>query len=69
MLKYVKKGYMEMGEQLYLEPWKSAPGRSILHYSVTPLICCISYICKTPKPWFKNQYLKKKTEKKERDLN
>ena len=30
--KYVKKGYMEMGEQLYLEPLKSAPGRSILQY-------------------------------------
>ena len=29
--KYVKKGYMKMGEQLYLEPWKSALGRSILH--------------------------------------
>ena len=33
MSKYVKKGYMEMGEQLYLEPWKSVLGRSILHYS------------------------------------
>ena len=32
MWKYVKKGYMERGEQLYLEPWKSAPGFSILHY-------------------------------------
>ena len=31
--KYVKKGYMEMGEQLYFEPLKSVPGRSILHYS------------------------------------
>ena len=31
MSKVCKKGYMEMGEQLYLEPWKSAPGRSILH--------------------------------------
>ena len=30
--KYVKKAYMEMGEQLYLEPWKGAPGCSILHY-------------------------------------
>ena len=30
--KYVKKGYMEMGEQLYLEPWKSVLGRSYLHY-------------------------------------
>ena len=24
--KYVKKGYMEMGEKLYLEPWKSVLG-------------------------------------------
>ena len=31
--KYVKKGYMEMGEQLYLKPWKSVLGRSILQYS------------------------------------
>ena len=23
---------MEMGEQLYLEPWKSVLGHSILHY-------------------------------------
>ena len=30
--KYVKKGYMEMREQLYLEPLKSAPGRSVFHY-------------------------------------
>ena len=30
--KYVKKGYVEMGEQLHLEPWKSVLGRSILHY-------------------------------------
>ena len=30
--KYVKKGYMEMGEQLYLEPLKSVPGRSVFHY-------------------------------------
>ena len=30
--KYVKKGYMEMEEQLYFEPWKSVLGRSILHY-------------------------------------
>ena len=30
--KYVKKGYMEMGEQLYLEPLKSAPGHSVFHY-------------------------------------
>ena len=30
--KYVKKGYMEMGEQLYLEPLKGAPGRSVFHY-------------------------------------
>ena len=29
--KYVKKRYMEMGEQLYLEPWKSVLCRSILH--------------------------------------
>ena len=31
--KYVKKVYMEMGEQLYLEPLKSVPSYSILHYS------------------------------------
>ena len=31
--KYEEKGYMEMGEQLYLEPWKSVLGRSILYYS------------------------------------
>ena len=30
--KDVKKGYMEMREQLYLEPLKSAPGRSVFHY-------------------------------------
>ena len=30
--KYVKKGYMKMGEQLYLDPLKSAPGRSVFHY-------------------------------------
>ena len=32
MPKYVKKGNMEMEEQLYLEPWKSVLGYSILHY-------------------------------------
>ena len=30
--KYVKKGYMKIGEKLYLEPWKSVLCRSILHY-------------------------------------
>ena len=30
--KYVKKGYMEMGKWIYLQPLKSAPCRSILHY-------------------------------------
>ena len=30
--KYVKEAYMEMGEQPYLEPLKSAPGRSVFHY-------------------------------------
>ena len=30
--KYVKKGYKEMRETVYLEPEKSVPGRSILHY-------------------------------------
>ena len=30
--KYVKKGYMEIREQLYLKPWKIALGRTILHY-------------------------------------
>ena len=29
--KYVKKGYMEMGEQLYLGPLKSVLGRSVFH--------------------------------------
>ena len=29
--KYVKKGYIEMGEQLYLEPLKSVPGHSVFH--------------------------------------
>ena len=30
--KYVKKGYMEMGEQPYLGPLKNAPGRFVFHY-------------------------------------
>ena len=29
MSKTCKKGYIEMGEQLYLEPLKSVPGRSV----------------------------------------
>ena len=29
---YVKKSTWKLGEQLYLEPLKSAPGRSILQY-------------------------------------
>ena len=32
MWKYVKKRLHGKGEQLYVEPWKSAPSRSILHY-------------------------------------
>ena len=30
--KYVKKGYMEMTKEFYLETLKSVLGRSILHY-------------------------------------
>ena len=30
--KYVKKGYMEMRKQFYLEPLKSVLGGSIFHY-------------------------------------
>ena len=30
--KYVKKGYMEMGERIYLELLKSVPGCSVFHY-------------------------------------
>ena len=31
----MKKGYMEMIENFYLETWKSVLGSSILHYSLT----------------------------------
>ena len=47
--KYVKKGYMEMGEQLYLEPWKSVLGRSILHYCYCHIL---PYLVGFPIEWF-----------------
>ena len=36
--KYVKKGYMEMKNWIYLVPLKSVVGRSILHYFFSPEI-------------------------------
>ena len=42
--KYVKKGYMEMRKWIYLVPFWSVPGRSILHYSINIMKCsCLTF--------------------------
>ena len=48
-----------MGEQLYLELWKSAPGRSILHY----LVALVTYV-KYPNLDLKINIWKKRQRKK-----